>query len=183
MIGSTDNGNASWANYDKSVFIVKLDSLGNVVWERTYGGIAAYNSDEGFDIKQTADGNYIAVGHTDTYDIHGASDLWVLRLDGAGNIIWQKMYGGSANDCAQSVQLTSDGGFILAGYTASANGDVIGAHGSYDFWVLKLDSIGNLIWQKTLGGTDNEMATSIQQTADGYIVAGHTRSNNNGDVF
>jgi hypothetical protein len=113
---------------------------------------------------------------------HGSNDFWVVKLNSTGVLQWQKTLGGSGSDKATSVQQTADGGYIVAGYTNSTNGDVTGNHGSNDFWVVKLNSTGLLQWQKTYGGNSSDVAYSIQQTTDfGYIVAGCTNSNN-GDV-
>ncbi|MGB3903282.1 MAG: T9SS type A sorting domain-containing protein [Bacteroidales bacterium] len=97
-------------------------------------------------------------------------------------IEWQKCLGGTNYDVAYPIQQTSDGGFIVAGETRSNDGNVSGNHGGYDVWVVKLNSSGNILWQRCLGGTDNDYAYSIQQTSDsGFIVAGLTNSND-GDV-
>ena len=100
----------------------------------------------------------------------------------APEIQWQKSLGGLRDDKAYSIQQTSDGGYIVAGDTYSNNGDVSGNHGSWDYWVVKLTSSGVIQWQKCLGGSSNDQASSIQQTSDGgFIVAGGTWSND-GDV-
>jgi hypothetical protein len=131
---------------------------------KTYGGGEAYS------IQQTSDGGYIVAGYTGSFGA-GGRDFWVIKLDSSGNITWQKTYGGYNHDEAYSVQQTSDGGYIVAGYTYSFG------VGSHDFWVIKLDSSGNIIWQKTYGGTGVDTAQSIQQTLDGgYIVTGTTTS-------
>ncbi|GHV33488.1 hypothetical protein FACS1894187_01890 [Synergistales bacterium] len=99
----------------------------------------------------------------------------------APNILWQKSLGGSGNDYAQSIQQTSDGGYIVAGWSDSRDGDVTGNHSrfSYDYWIVKLNSTGGIVWQKSLGGSSYDAAYSTQQTSDGgYIVAGSSTSNN-----
>ncbi len=97
-------------------------------------------------------------------------------------IQWQKSLGGSVSEVAQAIQKTNDGGYIIAGFTTSNNGDVSGNHGGGDWWVVKLNATGEIQWQRALGGTSTESAYSIQQTSDGgYIVAGRTHSND-GDV-
>ena len=136
-------------------------------WAITYGGS---DWDEALLIQETDDGGYIVAGYTYSFGA-GNEDIWVLKLDEDGNVEWQKTYGGSDEDWAHSIQQTSDGGYIVAGYTYS-----FGA-GEGDFWVLKLDENGNVEWQKTYGGSDYDRAKSIQQTDDGgYIVAGSTYS-------
>ena len=155
----------SAGNYD--VWVLRLDTNGAVVWQKTYGG---RSGDFANSVQLTSDGGYIVAGYTASFGA-GNFDIWVLRLDSSGAAIWQKTYGGIADDRANSVQQTSDGGYIVAGYTSS-----FGA-GNSDVWVLKLDSNGEVEWQKTYGGSGNEYAYSIQQTSDsGYIVAGYTFS-------
>ncbi len=113
---------------------------------------------------------------------HGDGDAWVVKLNSSGNILWQKCLGGTNSDGAYSIQQTGDGGFIVAGETDSNDGDVSGKHGDADYWVVKLNSSGDIEWQKCLGGTFRDVAQSIQQIGDwGFIVAGSTESNN-GDV-
>ena len=93
-------------------------------------------------------------------------------------IEWEKSLGGTGYDAAQSIQQISDGGYIVAGYSTSNDGDVTNNNGSYDYWIVKLDLGGNAIWQKSMGGSLSDIASSIQQTTDGgYIVAGSSDSN------
>src|SRR5580765_679110 len=153
-------------------------------WQKSYGGS---ENDFAFSIKQITDGGYIVAGQTasnngNVHGNHGDEDYWVIRLNKTGTLKWQKALGGTADESAFAVQQTTDGGFIVAGQSSSSNGNVTGNHGNLDFWVVKLDGNGNLTWQKSLGGSNSDFATSIQQTFDGgYIVAGGSCSNN-GDV-
>lgn len=156
-----------------------------IEWQKSLGGTA---TDRARAIQQTADGGYVVAGESnsnngDVSGNHGLWDFWVVKLDSLGNIQWQNCYGGSANDYPNSIQQTTDGGYVVAGYTLSNNtGQVSGNHGDKDFWVIKLDSLGNLLWQNCLGGTGPDEAHSVQQTTDGgYIVAGTTKSTD-GDV-
>ncbi|MHA2610064.1 MAG: InlB B-repeat-containing protein [bacterium JZ-2024 1] len=152
---------------DDEIWVLKLDANGNILWQKTYG---TARLDEVESIQQTSDGGYIVAGRTFSFAA-GLDDIWVLKLDANGNVLWQKTYGGTDSDGASSIQQTSDGGYIVAGVTKSFGG------GSWNIWVLKLDANGNVLWQKTYGGTDSDGASSIQQTSDGgYIVAGGTRS-------
>ncbi len=159
---------ADGKGYDISVkCTLELD-----LWAKTYGG--TYD-DYARSFCQTSDAGYVVAGHTDSFGA-GGYDCWILKLDGSGNVEWQKVFGGTDSDEAYSIQQTSDGGYIIAGTTAS-----FGA-GNYDYWILKLDSSGNILWQKTYGGTDADFAYFIQQTADGgYIAAGYTNSFGTGD--
>jgi len=107
--------------------------------------------------------------------------MWLLKLNDTGAISWQKTYGGSNTDYATSLQQTFDGGYALSGYTASDDSDVThhfaGGTFGYDYWFLKLDDTGAISWQKNLGGTNDDLAYAMQQTADtGYIIAGYTLS-------
>jgi len=165
-------------------WIVKLNSSGDIIWQKCFGGT---DDDVAFSIQQTSDGGFIVAGGTwsndgDMSGNHGGSDAWVVKLNSSGDIIWQKCFGGTNVDQAFSIQQTSDGGFIVAGGTFSNDGDVSGNHGIVDSWIVKLNSSGDIIWQKCFGGTDDDVAFSIQQTSDGgFIVAGYT-SSNDGDV-
>lgn len=146
---------------------VKLDASGKPSWKKTYGGSG---NDVFRSVQQTSDGGYVAAGYTDGFGA-GDFDAWFLKLDGSGTPIWQQTYGGVGADNVESVQQTSDGGYILAGQTAS-----FGA-GLQDAWCLKLDSSGKPTWQKTYGGSDLDSVESVQQTSDGgYIVVGDTVS-------
>jgi len=165
-------------------FISIAQSAPAIEWQRTFGGTGL---DFGSSIQLANNGNLIIVGNTsstngDVSGNHGSQDAWILNLDAMGALQWQRCYGGSLMDGGQSIGLTTDGGFVAAGHTFSIDGDVDGQHGGADCWVIKVDSIGALQWQKALGGTSSEWADAIQQTTDGgYIIAGSTGSNN-GDV-
>ena len=180
----SNDGNVTGNHGSSDAWVVKLDSKGALLWQKCLGGSGW---DEGRDIQQTTDGGYIVAGVTwsndgDVSGNHGSSDAWVVKLDSNGSLLWQKCLGGSSSDGANSVQQTRDEGFIVAGETESNDGDVSSNHGSSDAWVVKLDSNGSLLWQRCLGGSDNEYAYSVQHTTDGgYIVAGGTWSND-GDV-
>ncbi|MDC8098345.1 T9SS type A sorting domain-containing protein [Chryseobacterium rhizosphaerae] len=161
----------------------------NIQWQKSLGGS---NLEWAKSIKHTTDGGYIVAGHSSSTDgdVTGnhsggqlyMTDYWIVKLNSSGGIQWQKSLGGNSIEEANSIQQTNDGGYIIAGTAASSDGDVTGSHGSFDYWIVKLDSSGNIQWEKTFGGDIVEQAYSIQQTADnGYIIAGYTNSSN-GDV-
>ncbi len=181
--GSND-GDVSGKYGATDYWIVKLNSSGDIEWQKCLGGIY---DDFAYSIQQTNDGGFIVAGfkesnESDMSGNHGAIDALVVKLNSSGDIEWQKCLGGTDYDSAHSIQQISDGGFIVAGRTRSNNGDVSGNHGACDAWVVKLNSSGDIEWQKCLGGTDNDYANSIQQSSDGgFIVAGETKSND-GDV-
>jgi hypothetical protein len=162
-------------------------------WKKSYGG---NNIDRAYDIKKTTDGGYIVSGITgtpnngDVSGWHGASDVWILKLDPNGNKQWAKCYGGSYTESGPTggnfpgnqtnpinIQLTPDGGYIFATNSFSNNGDVTNHSNSFDFsdcWIVKLNSSGVIEWQKSIGYSYNEYATSIVSTLDGgYIFAGY----------
>jgi hypothetical protein len=197
---TTDGGYilASWTDsYDGDVsgnhgvwniWIVKLNNLGAIQWKKCFGG----SGDTSFmnwniSIKQTLDGGYVFASTTMSNDFdvsgnHGGYDIWVVKLNSTGNIQWQKCLGGTGMEFAQSIELTSDGGYILASWTDSNDGDVSGNHSGTDAWIIKLNSTGVIQWQKCIGGSGLEQAYSIKQTPDnGYVVACRAYSNN-GDV-
>lgn len=191
VVGQTrsNDGDVSGNHGGDDWWVVKLDAAGNISWQKTLGG----SEDEwARSVDQTTDGGYIIAGFTASNDgdvtgLHGVpgnnADCWVVKLDQNGNLIWQKVFGGSSWDEAKSIQQTFYGGYVVAGYTNSNDGDINNTnHGGSDYWVLKLDPIGNIEWQKTLGGSGTDQAHSIEQTTGaGYIVAGYTNSSD-GDV-
>jgi hypothetical protein len=179
----TSDGGYIVAGYTESfgagsadIFLIKTDANWNISWAKTYGGTYW---DVARSVQQTSDGGYIVAGWTRSFGA-GYYDIFLIKTDANGNIIWAKAYGGTNNDTAYSVQQTSDGGYIVAGRTGS-----FGA-GGLDIFLIKTDANGNIQWAKTYGGTDWDEAFSVQQTSDGgYIVAGTTWSFGAGwfDIF
>ena len=158
---------AAGINDAPHALFARFDSNGSVVWQKVYQGISA----EGIgSFAPTGDGGFIAAGWTASFGA-GGSDAWVIKLDAIGNVTWERAYGGTNYDAARSIRPTGDGGYIVAGTTNS-----YGA-GNSDAWLLKLDAVGNIIWQRTYGGTSNDYAYSvILGPGGGYIVAGYTDS-------
>jgi len=171
---TTDGGYivAGWTDCDPyglglyDVYLIKTDSLGDTLWTRTYGG---GNWDFGKSVQQTSDGGYIVAGYTDSYGA-GVGDVYLIKTNSLGDTLWTRTYGGTNFDEGYSVQQTTDGGYIVAGYTES-----YGA-GENDIYLIKTNASGNTLWTKTYGGTGYDAGYSVQQTTDGgYIVAGETR--------
>jgi len=159
-------------NYD--VWLIKTDPSGNETWSKTFGGSG---DDYGYSVQQTSEGGYIIAGSTGSYGA-GGLDVWLIKTDSSGNGTWSKTFGGSNWDDGQSVQQTSEGGYIIAGDTNS-----YGA-GDYDVWLIKTDSSGHETWNKTFGGSDWDHGYSVQQTLEGgYIIAGDTNSYGASDVW
>lgn len=146
-------------------WLVKTDSKGNEQWNRTYGGKETEAIYEG---QQTSDGGFILAGYTDSYG-EGRGDILLIKTDSYGNVLWDKVWGGSDLDRAHSVKQTRDGGYIVAGLgnMASESGD------RCDAILIKTDSSGNKIWERTFGEPGFDNLNSVQQTDDGgYILAG-----------
>ena len=181
---STDSpvtGNHGGADF----WVVKLSNTGNMLWEKTYGGSS---TDQAKSIVQTADGGYIVAGSSQSNDgqvtgNHGGTDYWVVKIDDTGALQWQKSLGGSGEDIGYAVQQTFDGGYIVTGNSNSTDAQVTGNHGGADYWVVKLDDTGAIVWENSYGGSNDDLANSIQQTIDtGYIVSGSASSPVSGNV-
>ncbi len=181
---SNDGDIAADNHGGKDSWIVKLNNTGNIEWTKSLGGPA---DDASYSIVQTADGGYVAAGFSgsnggNVTGNHGNNDYWVVKLDETGILQWQKSLGGSGDDQGFPIQNCADGGFIISGYSGSNDGDASGNHGGSDMWVLRLSATGNIVWQKSLGGTGAEDARSIQQTTDGGYVIFGSSGTADGDV-
>jgi len=154
------------------VSLVKTDSEGEMLWNRTFGGS---DDDEGWSVHETNDGGYIIAGRTFSFGA-GGCDIYLVKVDSDGNEEWSNNFGGSDYDFSQSVEQTVDGGYIVAGSTFS-----FGA-GGCDMYLVKVDSDGNEEWNSTFGGSGDEYGVSVEQALNGdYIVAGTTDSFGVGD--
>jgi hypothetical protein len=152
-------------NHD--LYLIKTNSTGDTLWTRTYGGVW---SDYAYGIQQTTDGGYIIAGATASFGT-GTMDLYLVKTDPNGGPIWTRTFGGmGVNDYGESVQQTTDGGYILAGYTDSFTGTI-------DVYLIRTDANGDTLWTQIYGGGLSDQGYSVQQTTDGgYIVAGQTMS-------
>jgi hypothetical protein len=156
--GSYGSGNAD-------IFLMKLDSSGNVVWARAYG---SSGPDFGYDVQITSDGGFVVVGY---YTSSGDTSSIIVKTNSSGNVQWYRVLGGTRMDAFYSVVQTSDGGFIATGRTNSFGS------GSADVFLTRFNSSGTLQWSKTYGGSQWDQASSINQTSDGgYVMLGRTRS-------
>ncbi len=174
-VRSTDDGgfivvgiSNSYSSPYYQVYLVKTNSDGDKLWHKTYGG--AY-SDRGYSIQITADGGYIISGSSEAHTGSGGLDIYLVRTDSAGDTLWTRTYGGSQHDEGETVIITEDQGYMIAGYT-----DSYGA-GNHDFYLIRTDSSGDILWTRTYGGTGDDLAWSVAATPDsGFIVAGRTAS-------
>ena len=184
--GDKTAGNYGVVDY----WIVKLNNAGTVIWDKTIGGTL---NDYLYAVIPTADGGSIACGMSEsgltgnkTDNTNGLYDYWVVKLDNSGNITWQNSIGGTGNDYAfvNAIDQTSDGGYAIAGYSQSLiSGDKTEANtGSWDYWILKINSTGSILWQTVLGGVSGDYANAISATTDGgFIVGGFSYSSAGGD--
>ena len=165
----------TFSSGNSDLWLLKIDADGNIRWQKRYGGENSesfYTS--GHCIHQTTEGGYIVAGNTTSFGA-GFNDFWIINLDRNGNVLWQKTYGtygGDYNDEATSIQQTSDGGFIAAGHAETVSGNL-------DMLVLRLDANGNVVWQKTYAGNENDIgyAYAVQQTSDaGFILSGESNN-------
>ena len=165
------------------IWIIKLNAKGSQEWQKTIGG---FGQEKVQSIYQTQDGGYIIGGSSSsdesgekTTDSFGNMDYWVIKLTTDGKIEWQKTFGGIYNDELRSIEQTLDGGYILGGYSNSpiSGNKTEDNKGTGDFWVLKLKSNGDLKWQKTIGGEQDDQLYVVHQTYDGnYVVGGNSNS-------
>jgi hypothetical protein len=178
MVQTSDGGYAivgftySFGAGGRDAYLVKTDATGNVQWSQTYGGTGY---DQGYSLALTSDGGYVIVGFTESFGVVG--DVYLVKTDAAGNMQWQKTYGGTGTDFGYSVVQTNDGGYVIVGFTYS-----FGA-GDADVWLVKADAAGNMQWQRTYGGMGYDQGYSLALTSDGgYAIVGFTYSFGAGDA-
>jgi hypothetical protein len=175
IIKTSDGGYIGIA-FSQDYDIIKFDSEFNTVWNKIYGGS---DGDYVESIIQTNDGGYVVIGGTKSNDgevtiNHGGYDIWICRLDTEGNLVWEKSYGGSEGEGVSkenSLMQTNDGGYIFIGHTMSNNGDISINHGGYDAWLVKINSIGDIEFEKTYGGSENDFGRKIIETNMNYSIS------------
>ena len=176
---TSDGGFIMSSTLSSDYRISKLDGLGNIAWQISLGGSG---SDIAGSIIENSNGNFVVCGATesnngDVSGNHGGWDYWVLEIDSTGNIIWQRCYGGSADDHAQSIIQTNEGGYLVVGKSWSINGDVSGNNGQTDYWIVKIDEFGDIQWEQSYGGSGADHATSCYSTPQGeFVIAGYSQS-------
>ena len=175
-------GNHGTGGYTDGAMI-EISPAGTVLWSKCYGGS---KNEELLDFEIINNRIYVS-GYANSTDgdippSQKNYDVWLLALDLSGNKIYSKVYGGSQNDVAYSMTKGKDGSLTMAGYTTSNDGDVNGAKGSQDYWVLNVSTNGKLNWQKVLGGTDAEYANSVITDADGGFLVGGISYSSDGDI-
>ncbi len=185
-VGYTESsdGDVSTALGGRDVWVVRLDSLGQLMWELTLGG----SQDEvGKDVLELPDGGLLVLASTSSTDghvsgHHGAEDVWVVRLDASGKILWSRAYGGPLSESAERLLGTGDG-FVVVGYSQSASGDVPFNRGDFDYWIFKIDMAGNVLWSKTYGGSLADWAYGVSPSSDGNLLVCGSSFSSDGDVL
>jgi hypothetical protein len=181
--GNTSRNNNRHAGGD--YWVLKLSASGAIEWSQYFGGNF---TDTPENIIQTNDNGFIIVGGSDSNDTDisgnlGTYDFWVLKISATGKLIWEKSFGGDQIDEARAIVSSNDGNYIIAGDTRSNANDVSNNIGAADLWLIKISPNGDLIWEKTIGGSNFDVARAMVKTQDnGFLLAGSSRSSD-GDVF
>ena len=159
----------------ESISINNISSSVQINNIRTFGGT---KNEALLSVKSTKDGGYIAVGYTQSSDLditnknNDSYDYWVVKFDNNNNIIWNKTFGGSDDDRARDVIELTDGSFLVTGFARSSDGNITVNNGNYDFWLIKLNINGELIWEKSFGFLGSDQSFVIKKTLDGGFLLG-----------
>ena len=158
----------SFGNGGKDLWIIKTDNSRNKVWDKFYGGM---HLDYGIKIIKAYDAGYIVLGQTHSFG-NGSGDVWLLKIDDLGNIVWEKTYGGENLDTGYDICTSNEEGYVIVGTTVSKKTN------SMDGYVFKVDTVGSLIWEQVYGGLSIDGFSSITKKNEeyGYILFGHTKS-------
>lgn len=187
IIGSSDSDDVDITNnlgsYD--FWILKISATGTLVWEKSFGGSEI---DEAHAISQATDGNYLIVGDTRSNDLeisqnNGAADLWIVKITPEGTLLWENTLGGSSFDVGRSISKTQDNGFLVSGSSRSSDGNLTSNKGQNDAWVVKINSSGNLEWQKTIGGSEVDFFYDAVELNDQTIIAVGDSNSSNEDIY
>lgn len=158
---------------------IKINASGEKQWSKFYGGSF---TDTPNDVIQTKDNGFIIVGASDSNDVDisnhiGSYDFWIIKISETGTLVWEKSFGGQEIDEARAITSSGDGNYIIVGDTRSEDTDVSFNHGAADLWVIKITPLGELIWEKTFGGSNFDAGRSIFKTKDnGFLISGNSRS-------
>lgn len=167
------------------VWVIKLNNNGDLVWSRYFGGSF---TDTPFGVVETENNNYIIAASSDSEDFNisnnkGTYDFWLFKVSSTGDLLWEQSFGGSEIDEPRGITITDDGNFVVVGDTRSADKDVSTNNGGADLWMIKITTEGNLLWEKTLGGSSFDAARSISKTQDGgFVISGNSRSLDQGFI-
>lgn len=184
LTNSTD-GDISFLHGGYDFWMVKTDWYGNLMWEKTFGGS---DTDSPYQIEIAPDGGFYLLGGTQSNDgdvsgNHGSLDYWVIKTDDSGNLIWQKCLGSSVLDWASQMSIDDSGNIYVIGQSHGVDGNISNPRGFIDYWIVKLNSEGSLIWDKSLGGSNADLGISILCTDDGGYIVGGQSTSEDGDVI
>jgi hypothetical protein len=182
---SSNNGDVSGNHGNFDFWLVKINEIGDILWQKTYGG-----SDEDSNITsllQLEDQGFLITGRTksnngDVTFNHGDQDVWTIKTDSIGEIEWQRTYGGSGYDVSGDIIRTIDGGYLHSATTKSVDGDITQSFGSYDIWMIKINDTGDLQWEKSIGGSDFDVNRSILKISENEFKLAGTTSSNDGYI-
>jgi hypothetical protein len=172
VVGRTESADddVSYNHGNEDVWVVKLDASWQIVWEKTYGGTA---DDSAEDVVELNDGSFVIVAYSNSNDgdvsgRHGINyDAWIFKISQSGELLWQRMYGGSQNEWPQTIIKTPEGNVLVVGFTYSSNGDIPGNNGLWDGFAVTFSSSGNIVWSKVYGGASGDYLRSVVPTDDG----------------
>ena len=189
IVGSSksNDGDVSENSGSSDFWILKTNSLGDIEWEKSFGYSGV---DNGLSILQTQDQGFLISGVLDVTSSngegnsnrlgsprHAGGDYWVLKLNQMGVLQWSRFFGGTFTDTAYAINETQTGDFIIVGSSDSVDVDISNNKGSYDYWVLKLSNTGDLLWEKSFGGSEIDEAKAMAPSSDGnFLIAGDSRS-------
>jgi len=189
----SSDGDASANQGFHDNWLLRLDSQGELLWEKSYGYAG---HDHAYSLIQTSDGGFFMTGFLDVTASdgqgnernlgstrrHGIGEFWCHKLDANGNVEWRRYFGGTNNDRSYDVVQANDGGYVVTGFSESNDFDITNNHGSYDYWVIKLNTQGELVWENSFGGSEIDQSRAIVKTDDNaYIIAGNSFSTD-GDI-
>ncbi len=187
IVGSSDSDDVDITNNigDYDFWVIKISNSGAIIWEKNFGGTQI---DEARGIVDSGDGNFLIIGDTRSSDIQisnnkGAADLWLIKITPSGNLIWEKTFGGSSFDAGRSISKTNNNNFIISGSSRSTDGNLSNNNGRNDAWILKVDSNGTIINQKTVGGLAIDYCYSAIELDDSTIIAVGETSSAEGDIL
>ncbi|WP_075343855.1 hypothetical protein [Tenacibaculum agarivorans] len=183
----SNDGDATENKGNNDFWMLKLTANGEISWQKSYG---FSGNDTGYAVIQTADNGFLLIGELDVTSSggegnsksllsrHAGGDYWAIKLNATGEKEWSKFYGGTFTDTPTDIIETSSGDFLIAGTTDSTDVDISNPKGDYDFWVVKIDNTGTLLWEKNFGGSQADKASRMVKTNDNqFIIIGNTRSN------
>lgn len=190
IIGSTDSndGDISYTHGEKDGWLIRIDEAGNLLWEKCYGGSGSDGAHRIFQADESTDYFIVAGSNSSNGDISndpypGSLDYWIIKIDSAGTILWDKIVGGNGLDQIWTGTATSDGGIIGLGWSGSVDGDITNPYGTYDMWLIKLNGNGDIEWDFSIGSQGFDYGQAILQTSDGgFLVGGTSRPEGEGNI-